>query len=442
MDQPSPKTHLPMRAELMPSNSTPIGGREISKPIQRADQTWADIRAFVRISSCDNETWSTVEISRPHVLIGRKAGCDITIAHTDLESVHTYLHFDDKGCHAIDLRTRTGMRINGRAVTSGRFRPGDLLEVGGIRIRLDGVLVNNQPLIETGSEPSPISMNSSNMLVGLHLQSVTKNESHWSIQSPIAFLGSEPGCAVAMPGNPAASRLHGVIVRTSQSVFYVDLASRGSHINGVSIFNQCQELNHNDVLSVGRCGFLIQRGDATNARQSTEIQRNQYNYNDLQNSSNPSEETDLVLARLLLTIQDRHDQAMERQTESQVALIQILRQVQSEQSQIMDSHLQQIQKMGMEITHLKSRMSHLTSPEVISVKALEDRSYGAGPTVLKRIAQADLTIPEALELEPAQERMHEASPVDSTTWLIDRVARPDQDSSGPLRDLIRRIRGR
>ena len=429
MDQPSPQTNLPMRAELLPS-------------IQRTPHTWADIRAFVRISSAGEETWSTVEISRPHVLIGRKAGCDIAIAHKDLESVHTYLHFDDKGCHAIDLRTRTGMRINGRAVTSGRFRPGDLLEVGGFRIRLDGVLVNNQPLIETGSEPSPISMSRSNTLVGLLLRSVTKNESHWSIQSPIAFLGSEPGCAVAMPDNPEASRLHGVLVRTSHNVFYVDLASRGSHINGVSIFNQCQELNHNDVLSVGRCGFLIQRDDATNARQSTEIQRNHYNYNVLQTPSKPSEETDLVLARLLLTIQDRHDQAMERQTESQVALIQLLRQVQSEQSQIMDSHLQKIQEMGQEITHLKSRMSHLTSPEVISVKALEDCSNGAGPTVLKRIAQADLPIPEALELEPAQELMQEASPVDSTTWLIDRVARPDQDSSGPLRDLIRRLRGR
>lgn len=429
MDQPRPKTNLPMRAELLTS-------------IHRTPQTWADIRAFVRISSAGEETWSTVEISRPHVLIGRKAGCDIAIAHKDLESVHTYLHFDDKGCHAIDLRTRTGMRINGRAVTSGRFQPGDLLEVGGFRIRLDGILVDNRPLIETGSEPSPISMSRSNTLVGLQLRSVTRNESHWSIQSPIAFLGSEPGCAVAMPDNPEASRLHGVLVRTSQSVFYVDLASRGSHINGVPIFNQCQELNHNDVLSVGRCGFLIQRDDATYARQSTEIQHNQYNYNDLQTPLKPSEETDLVLARLLLTIQDRHDQAMERQTESQVALIQILRQVQSEQSQIMASHLQKIQEMGQEITHLKSRMSHLTSPEVISVKALEDRSNGAGPTALKRIAQADLTIPEAVESEPPEYRMHEASPVDSTTWLIDRVARPDQDSSGPLRDLIRRFRGR
>ncbi len=418
-----------MRAELLPS-------------IHRTPQTWADIRAFVRISSSGEETWSTVEISRPHVLIGRKAGCDIAIAHKDLESVHTYLHFDDKGCHAIDLRTRTGMRINGRAVTSGRFRPGDLLEVGGFRIRLDGVLVNNHPLIETGSEPSPISMNSTNTLVGLQLRSLIKNESHWSIQSPIAFLGSEPGCAVAMPDNPEASRLHGVLVRTCQSVFYVDLASRGSHINGVPIFNQCRELNHNDVLSVGRCGFLIQRGDARNAIQSTEIQYNNQNYNDLRIHSKPPEETSIVLARLLLTIQDRHDQAMEHQSESQIALTQLLRQVQSEQSQIMDSHLQKIQEMGQEITHLKSRMSHLTSPEVISVKALEDRSNGAGPTVLKRIAQADLTVPEGLEFEPAQECLHESSPVDSTTWLIDRVARPDQDSSGPLRDLIRRLRGR
>ena len=429
MDQLSPKTNLPMRAELLTS-------------IHRTPQTWADIRAFVRISSAGEETWSTVEISRPHVLIGRKSGCDIAIAHTDLESVHTYLHFDDKGCHAIDLRTRTGMRINGRAVTSGRFRPGDLLEVGGIRIRLDGVLVNNQPLIESSSEPSPISMNSSNMLVGLHLQSVTKNESHWSIQSPIAFLGSEPGCAVAMPDNPAASRLHGVLVRTCQSVFYVDLASRGSHINGVPIFNQCKELNHNDVLSVGRCGFLIQRGDARNALKSTETQHKQHNYNDLRIHSKPPEETSTVLARLLLTIQDRHDQAMEHQTESQIALTQLLRQVQSEQSQIMESHLELIQKMGLEISHLKSQMSHQNSSEVMTVRSLEDCRTQAGPSVLRHIEQVDLTTTEALESQQPEVSIHEASPVDSTSWLIDRVARPDQDSSGPLRDLIRRIRGR
>jgi hypothetical protein len=280
------------------------------------------------------------------------------------------------------------------------------------------------------------------MLVGLHLQSVTKNESHWSIQSPIAFLGSEPGCAVAMPDNPAASRLHGVLVRTCQSVFYVDLASRGSHINGVPIFNQCKELNHNDVLSVGRCGFLIQRGDARNALKSKEIQHKQHKYNDLRIHSKPPEETSTVLARLLLTIQDRHDQAMEHQTESQIALTQLLRQVQSEQSQIMESHLELIQKMGLEISHLKSQMSHQNSSEVLTVRSLEDCRTQAGPSVLRHIEQVDLTTTEALEAQRPEASMHEASPVDSTSWLIDRVARPDQDSSGPLRDLIRRIRGR
>lgn len=432
MDQPSP--HLPVLAELLPQSKPQNPGRELSKANPRPAWTWADIRAYVRISPSDEETWSTVELSRPHVVIGRKPGCDIAIAHTDLESVHTYLHFDSSGCHAIDLRTRTGMRINRRAVTSGRFRPGDILEVGGFRIRLDGVLIHGSPLSDDNLEPSSISMNRNGELVGLQLHSVKEDERAWSIQSPIAFLGSEPGCAVSMHGNPSASRLHGVLVRTKQTVFYVDLASRGSHINGVHIYNKCQELYHNDVLSVGQCSFVIHRDDSANTHSATENHHKNQIYTGLPcvlQTPIPID-TDSVLAKLLLTIQDRHDQAIEHQTESQVALAQLLRQVQSEQSKILETHLEQIQMMNLEITSLKAQINHQSEPvrrpEVISHKPLADNR--------KTLAMAGPSNPKALE-----DVIPDLSPVDSTAWLIDRVTRPDHDQTGPLRELIRRLRG-
>lgn len=446
MDHPRPHPHLPIRAELLPQRVPQVSGQEISQVSTRSNQSWADIRAFVRISHSNEETWSTVELSRPYVMIGRKAGCDISISHTDLESVHTYLHFDSHGCHAIDLRTRTGMRINGRAVTSGRFRPGDTLEIGGIRIRLDGVLIHGNPLSEDCSGSSPISIKRNSNLIGLQLLSMSDDRRHWVIQSPIAFLGSEPGCAVPMPGHSSASRLHGVIVRTDQSAFYVDLASRGSHINGIHIFNDCCELYHNDILSVGQCGFLIQRNDSVLNDGKPDFRHKKIQTNSLSHIPQSPDDPHLDLSRLLLNIQDRHDQAMEHQMESQVALTQLLRQVQSEQSKIMESHLQRIQTMDLEITRLKAQMNHRSPPSITSEdpinKSLEDSRLRIGTTVVGTSEPSNFEIIGTSKADDLEQTMHDPCTVDSTAWLIDRVARPDPDQTGPLKELIRRLRGR
>lgn len=150
-----------MKPDQLPELASRISGGSSNRnaiKLPRSRQAgWAKVRAMVRVAPPGEESWSLVELNRPHALIGRKPGCDITIAHSDLETSHVYLHFDENGCYAIDLRTRSGMRVNGRAVTHSPFYPGDVLEAGGYRIGLDGLIINGQPVLKGEYGPSPLS---------------------------------------------------------------------------------------------------------------------------------------------------------------------------------------------------------------------------------------------------------------------------------------------
>jgi len=450
MDKAEPKPQSPMANELVIQKRVEtvqsITDQTHSDSARENSGTWANIRAIVRISHFDEETWSTAELIRPYALIGRKPGCDIAIAHTDLETVHTYLHFDLSGCHAIDLRTRTGMRINGRAVTYGRLQRGDILEVGGFRIRLDGVLINDKPLKNEDFCSSPISQIRESNLIGLQVRSILKTSRSWSIQSPIAFIGSEPGCAVAMTDNPFASRIHGVLVRTDKSVYYVDLASRGSHIDGTSIFNDCKELFHQSILSIGRSGFLIHRSDGVTHDNSALPSHKSYVSSELTNRPNNSEgfsdqnrpqNTESILAQLLTKIQDRHDQAMERQTETQMAVAQLLRQVQSEQSRIMESHLERIRKQDLEIANLKAQIDP-RNPDSDPMESPKAKSIAHVMATPVSGPHDTPPLPDKILINTSE---NHTNAVDTTAWLLDRVTIQPPPQTKSWKDVFSRLKG-
>lgn len=420
---------------------------------ERVGNAWARASAIMRVAPAGEDTWSMVELTRAHALIGRKPGCDITIAHPDLETVHTYLHIHSGGCHAVDLRTASGMRLNDRAVTHGRFFPGDVLEVGGFRIRLDGLIVNGRPLKSEDYGDSPLS-DDTHCLVGLQLRSLSRQAHYWSVHSSIAFVGSEPSCAVALPAELGVSRIHGALVRTDTDVFYVDLASRGSQINGHHLFNDCRPLFHEDVLTVGRAGLLIHRSDSrkTAAPVDPEVSRRDV-------SRNVSGiETETLLAALLSRIQEQHDSALERQNESQVAIAQLLRQMQNEQSRVFEKHLDRIARMDQEITQLKARLKtgetaeaqQLTPPSRDDLARIRPNPAQAPPAKKPAARPAPAAerpdSPRKKPPEPiraaADSRDPDASPEFTTAWLIDRVSQLEHDKNKSWRDLIDRLRGR
>lgn len=427
------------------SRSTPLKAVPVSQLTTASTDRatgWADVRAIFRISPPDESSWSMVEITRPHAVIGRKSGSDIAIAHPDLESLHTYLNFDSNGCFAIDLRTVSGMRVNGRAVTHGRLAPGDTLEVGGFLIRLDGLLVNGKSLTRSCLNETGLSADHTANLAGLTLISHGSKIRQWRIKSNIAFVGSEQTCSVALPENPTVSRIHGVFVRTSQNVFFVDLASRGTLLNGTRIYNQCIELKHGDTLSVGQRGLRVQISgmpqvstrhhapdhDSTDSRQ------------ELRNTS-PAD-PQVMLAALLTQIQKQHDTALERQNEMQVAMAQLLRQVQNEQNRVMEKHLDRMHQLDQEIASLKSRINS-EAPSPRKLEEIPSRIVTSfQPPPLKQSTEGPEPVRTVRKDNSEKTGDLGASPEYTTAWLIDRVNQLEEEQTSAWKEMLGRFLGR
>lgn len=442
-----------------PKRSRELAHRPSTVPAVR--DTWARVSAIVRIAPEGEDTWSMVELTRAHALIGRKPGCDITIAHADLESVHTYLHFDAEGCHAVDLRTSSGMRLNGRAVTHGRFFPGDTLEVGGYRIRLDGLIVDGRPLRADDYGESPLCGDQPNTLVPLQLRSLSRQAHYWSIHSSVAFVGAERTCAVALPAELGVSRIHGALIRTPHEIFFVDLASRGSQLNGQHVFNACRPLFHEDILTIGRAGLLVNRGDVHTADSHFDNARYARAAVRTAPPATESLNAETLLAALLARIQEQHDAALERQNEAQVAMAQLIRQMQNEQSRVFDTHLNRIRAMDEEIAELKARIAAIPAGKQLAPPASEEISrirpkpaktppvqktdepepVNPSPKPTSKPAAKNRQTPEPSRTATASSDL-DASPEFTTAWLLDRVSQLESEKNSTWRDLIDRLRGR
>ena len=74
-------------------------------------------------------------INRVMTLVGRSEKCRITCSHASVSGVHCALVLTPAGLWAIDLVSRTGLKINGEAVRCGLLSEGHELEIGQYRLR-------------------------------------------------------------------------------------------------------------------------------------------------------------------------------------------------------------------------------------------------------------------------------------------------------------------
>jgi DNA-binding CsgD family transcriptional regulator len=69
--------------------------------------------------------------------IGRAPDCDVVVDDDGVSRHHACLEIDAEGnADVVDLESKNGTRVNGGAITRERLRPGDLVEVGSIRLEL------------------------------------------------------------------------------------------------------------------------------------------------------------------------------------------------------------------------------------------------------------------------------------------------------------------
>ena len=73
------------------------------------------------------------------VTIGRDAACEITLDDTTVSRRHAEIRRADAGFQVIDLASRNGTKVNGRAVPRAALRDGDEILVGAVALRFETV---------------------------------------------------------------------------------------------------------------------------------------------------------------------------------------------------------------------------------------------------------------------------------------------------------------
>jgi CO/xanthine dehydrogenase Mo-binding subunit len=71
-----------------------------------------------------------------HMLIGRSSACQIVLGDDTVSRRHAELRFEDGRWLLRDLGSSNGTYVNGRYVTEAEVRPGDVIHLGGCRLRL------------------------------------------------------------------------------------------------------------------------------------------------------------------------------------------------------------------------------------------------------------------------------------------------------------------
>jgi FHA domain len=92
---------------------------------------------------------------RERLTVGRDPGCDISDSDPRLSRRHAEFSLTPFGLQVNDLDSRNGVRVNGRLVKDALLSPGDLIEIGHLRLRFvdDTVDPAGQALATAAARP-------------------------------------------------------------------------------------------------------------------------------------------------------------------------------------------------------------------------------------------------------------------------------------------------
>ena len=79
---------------------------------------------------------SLPQIVGAQLVIGRSSACQIVLGDDTVSRRHAELRFDDGRWLLRDLGSSNGTYVNGRFVTEAEVRAGDVIHLGGCRLRL------------------------------------------------------------------------------------------------------------------------------------------------------------------------------------------------------------------------------------------------------------------------------------------------------------------
>jgi pSer/pThr/pTyr-binding forkhead associated (FHA) protein len=393
-------------------------------------------------------------IRRPFALLGRIEGSDIRIDDRAVSARHVYLHLDQRGVFGVDLATRTGTRFAG-GHSSGWLHPGQSFVVAAHKIELIDVQLEGAQLEAAPHALDPLADASYSALMPVTLHAIHARHVPRALGSELVFVGRGSSCGVRVEG-ATASRVHCVLVRTMKAVYVVDLIGRGTWING-ELVSGAVALSDGDTLTIGSARFHVR----TTAGTEIVPVRGQAAPPDLAAASTwplnaheaaslmpgflppgtpplpgtiPAEAQGAVLAWMMGALQAGQAEALRRQGEFHLALTRLIQQMQRDNANLLNEHLDRMERIDRELANLRGEIY---------------RRFGSAEAANAAAANAALPapdfpegeVPPALRVAPAP-KPADSDSAEAAAWLVARVSQLEEEQRSTWKDMVTRLTGR
>ncbi len=80
-----------------------------------------------------------VEVTRPHVFVGRRSDCDLCLAFPEVSRRHCELDFADGDWRIRDLKSLNGVFLNEILITEATLTAGDQIRIGTVELVVESV---------------------------------------------------------------------------------------------------------------------------------------------------------------------------------------------------------------------------------------------------------------------------------------------------------------
>jgi pSer/pThr/pTyr-binding forkhead associated (FHA) protein len=398
---------------------------------------WANGEMMFRVAGAGAQPDRLVTVRRPFAIVGRGDDTDIAIGDRAVSARHAYLHLDPRGVYAVDLVTRTGTHINGSNRMVGWLRPGDWLEIAGRRVELLRVRVEGG-VVEPGLHDADLLADTGrDALAAVTLEPRRSNDSPWVLSSELVFIGWSAACGIQLKDH-AVARTHCALVRSRAGAFVVDLCGHRTWVEDREV-QGAAALHDGELITIGATQFTVRVEAPAQAHLAEVLPRHEATglltrFHDLTEGrallpyeppgfpisaeSIPAAAQGALLAWVVGTIQGGHGEVIRRQGEFQAAMLQALRQIQQDNSTLLNAHLERIEGIDRELAALRAEISR----------------RNAGPPAPPPVTPRRIARP----VSPAPESGPGESTA-STTWLLDRVTQLEDENRSAWKDLLGRI---
>ena len=401
---------------------------------------WMAGDMMLRVQAQGRELDRIVKIQRPFALVGRSPESDLCLSESGVSERHAYLHLDPRGLYVVDLLTRTGTRIEGSGQGVGWVYPGQSFEVAGrritlLRMRIDGIVHEPGP-----TDDDLLTETNQAALVGVTLEPQQGTDPPWELGSELVFLGWSAACGIQVQDKLAA-RAHCAIVRNASHAYVVDLWGRHIAVGDEPITGAAA-VHDGDVLTIGSSRFLIrmkteaahlpalrQPHAAVLATRYTE--RPSQVLTPVPVETVPAESQGALIAWLMGAIQGNQGEVLRQQGEFQLALTDLLRQMQQDNAKLLTAHLERMEKIDRELTALRleiQRRLEIPAP------------HPSAPHTPAQPAIPAIPPPQVPPLRIPKAPTPAASDGTSTAWLLERVNQLENENRSAWRDLLSRVK--